>query len=288
MGALLVEGADELIEARLLLQEVPGGGLGGFLLERQMHALMPAVLLRMAGLDALDADTQAQPPDRELGQSEERVGTGKGAPVIGANRSGQPEVLKSALKDGKGVHRQGAREPLTADEVTAREVGDGERKAVASIGEHELALVVGTPEVIGMVRVGERGAFGLVDSPASTLNQAVTVQDRMHGADGRGVDLGGLATQAFADFRSTPAGVLLLELHDRLLDLKGELPDVPRGSRESLRQPLDAAVLVALEDLVAGLARDLELPAQHRHLVPVQQPGHELQPLVHLATLPPR
>src|ERR1700676_1049592 len=138
-----------------------------------------------------------------------------------SKRSGQPEVLKSALKDGKGVHRQGCREPLTADEVTAREVGDGERKAVASIGEHELALVVGTPEVIGMVRVGERGAFGLVDSPASTLNQAVTVQDRMHGADGRAVDLGVLATQAFADFRSTPAGVLLLELHDRLLDLKG-------------------------------------------------------------------
>src|SRR6202163_400400 len=138
MGSLLVEGADELIEARLLLQEVPGGGLGGFLLERQMHALMPAVLLRMAGLDALDADTQAQPPDRELGQSEERVGTGKGAPVIGANRSGQPEVLKSALKDGKGVHRQGAREPLTADEVTAPDGGGGggEREGATGEGEH--------------------------------------------------------------------------------------------------------------------------------------------------------
>jgi hypothetical protein len=48
------------------------------------------------------------------------------------------------------------------------------------------------------VRVGERGAFGLVDSPASTLNQAVTIQDRVHGADGRAVDLGVLAAQAVA------------------------------------------------------------------------------------------
>ena len=34
------------IEPGLLLQEVLGGGLGGFLLQRQMHALMAAVLLR--------------------------------------------------------------------------------------------------------------------------------------------------------------------------------------------------------------------------------------------------
>ena len=39
----------------LLLEEVLGGGLGRILLEREMHALMASVLLRMTGLDALEA-----------------------------------------------------------------------------------------------------------------------------------------------------------------------------------------------------------------------------------------
>jgi len=44
----------------------------------------------------------------------------------------------------------------------------------------------------------------------------------------------------------------------------------------------------AREDLVAGLAGDIELPAQHRHLLPIQQPSHKPQPFVHPVTLPPR
>jgi hypothetical protein len=32
---------------------------------------MPAILLRMTGLDAFDADAQTQPPDGELGKVEQ-------------------------------------------------------------------------------------------------------------------------------------------------------------------------------------------------------------------------
>ena len=37
-----------------------------------MHALMTAVLFRMTGLDALELDAEAQPPDREFGKTEQR------------------------------------------------------------------------------------------------------------------------------------------------------------------------------------------------------------------------
>jgi len=53
-------------------------------------------------------------------------------------------------------------------------------------------------------------------------------------------------------------------------------------------QALEFAILIATPDLVAGLARDIELPAKHRHLIAVQKPGDELQPLFHDITLLPR
>jgi len=40
-----VAAGDEDIEARLLLQHIRRGGLGGLRLQRPMHALVPAVLL---------------------------------------------------------------------------------------------------------------------------------------------------------------------------------------------------------------------------------------------------
>lgn len=40
MRALFVEAGQEVIEARLLLQGIGRGGLGGFLLEREVHPLV--------------------------------------------------------------------------------------------------------------------------------------------------------------------------------------------------------------------------------------------------------
>ena len=59
MGSLVVVAVDEVIKPGLLLQEVFGGWFGGLQLQGQMHTFMSAVLLRMAGLDALDLDAAA-------------------------------------------------------------------------------------------------------------------------------------------------------------------------------------------------------------------------------------
>src|SRR5580693_9276024 len=39
---------------------------------------------------------------------------------------------------------------------------------------------------------------------------------------------------------------------------------------------------------MAGFTGNIELPTQHRHLLAFQQPGHESESFVHLATLLPR
>ena len=57
MGPLVVIARDEGIEAGLLLQEVGRGGLDRFAFERQVHAFVPPVLLRVPRLDPLEVDT---------------------------------------------------------------------------------------------------------------------------------------------------------------------------------------------------------------------------------------
>ncbi len=68
MGTLLVELRDEGIKARLLLQNVGSGRFGGLPFERQVHPLVPAVLLGVPGSDAFDLNAEAEPPDGELAQ----------------------------------------------------------------------------------------------------------------------------------------------------------------------------------------------------------------------------
>jgi len=64
VGPTAVVPLEEGVEPGLLLKHVGGGGLGGFGLQGEVHAFVPTVLLRMAGLDALEVDAEAQPPDR--------------------------------------------------------------------------------------------------------------------------------------------------------------------------------------------------------------------------------
>ena len=66
MRPFSIELSYEGIEAVLLLQTVEARRAGCFLLECEVHALVPAVLLRMARFDAFDRNAEPEPPDREL------------------------------------------------------------------------------------------------------------------------------------------------------------------------------------------------------------------------------
>jgi hypothetical protein len=66
--------------------------------------------------------------------------------------------------DSRASHRSTQREGV---------VGNGERIAVPPVAELELALEVGTAQVIGRRALGERRAVGAVARPAGALDQAV-------------------------------------------------------------------------------------------------------------------
>jgi len=59
-----------------------------------MHAFVAAVLLWMAGLDALDGNAEAEPPNGEPAQIKETVGRGEGHAVVRMNGLGQATFLK--------------------------------------------------------------------------------------------------------------------------------------------------------------------------------------------------
>src|ERR1700681_3906406 len=77
----------------------------------------------------------------------------------------QPEVLKSPFKHGKCVHFLGRLQGIAADQVAARKVGDGERIAIAFVGEHELAFVIRAPELVRSSRPRQCRALRMVARP---------------------------------------------------------------------------------------------------------------------------
>src|SRR5262245_6950073 len=116
----------------------------------------------------------------------------------------------------------------------------------------------------------------------------MTIEHRMDGADGRELRRGRLPPQLFADLWCAPRRVLLLQPDDHRFKLRRQSIRLTIRPPAAIRQRTDAAVLVAVEDLVSGFSRDPELTAQQRHLLAFHQAGHEPEPLVHDVTLLPR
>jgi hypothetical protein len=59
--------------------------------------------------------------------------------------------------------------------------------------------------------------------------------------------------------------VLPLNVQNVVLHLKRKLVGIAIGTPASVGEPVNAAFLIAIEDLVAGLAGDAKLPAKFRH-----------------------
>jgi len=87
---------------------------------------------------------------------------------------------------------------------------------------------------------------------------------------------GEAADEELADLAGSPVGLVALGLDDGGLELLGELVGVADGAARAIRKGLQAVVLVAVEDLVAGLPRNPEtrrIVASSRPRAGVRQTG---------------
>src|SRR6266581_1758019 len=111
--------------------------------------LRAGVLLGVARLNPLDANTEPEPPDRELAQIKQGVRGSEGHAVIAADVGGQAALLKKPLKHSESVVFPGRRKGFTGEQKPAGVVGDGQRIAVLMIPQQKLAVVIGAPQLIG-------------------------------------------------------------------------------------------------------------------------------------------
>src|ERR1700731_5331402 len=154
-----------------------------------MHAFVSAVLLRVARLDALDGDAEADPPHRGLGKIKGAVRTGERHAIVGPDRLGQATLLEELLEGSDGKVLAGRFKGFAEQEIARGVVGDSQRKAVPAIAELEPALEIGTPEVVWRGAGRERSAGRPVSRPPRDLDQAVPVEHGMDCALGRNADV---------------------------------------------------------------------------------------------------
>src|SRR5688500_6301714 len=120
------------------------------------------------------------------------------------------------------------------------------------------------------------------------MHQAVAIEHGVDRADRGQVRAGELLPEFLSDLGRAPARILSLQTDDRRLNRCWEAIRLSVCAVAPIAKGLDATVFVAVEDLVAGLARNPELGAQRRHLFALEQAGDKPESLVHDVTLLPR
>src|SRR5690349_20173046 len=120
------------------------------------------------------------------------------------------------------------------------------------------------------------------------LYQMIAIEHCVDGADGWQVRPRELLSKLLADLRRAPTGIFPLQTDDRRFNRCRQPIRLPVRAVAAIAEGLDPAVLVAVEDLVAGLPRNPERSAQRRHLLALEQAGDKPESLVHDVTLLPR
>ena len=267
VGALVVVQRPEGVEGALLGGERAAGRADRVGLQGLVHPLVGAVLLRVSRQDPLVLDPELQPPDIELGEAVDAAG-GERHAVIGADRLRQAKGAEGVLEDRAHAAPLGRAEALAGEQVARVLVGDRQRVTVEPVAGPEVAFEVGRPEVVGGGGRQRHDARMLMGPAApALLDQAPAGQQvarRTHGRPGEG-RIPGL--EPVEQFLGSPAGVSATGGADQLGHGRRDAMRAVVGCPTLVVQRGPAALLEAVEPLVAGLATDPVPRAQLRHRV---------------------
>ena len=190
----LVVMRSEPVKARLLLSGVRCRRGRGLCLQRAMHALMSAVLLRRGRMDEVRGDAELHPPGRQFGEAA-RAARAERRAIVAADRQRQAMLAKSPLKTRANAFDGGGDNPQF-DQKAALTVRHRQRIDPSLVAGAEPALEIRAPFIIGVPH--QRARPSLVERTTAPLyrrDQACALENGPDRRSGRPRDLGGLAIQ---------------------------------------------------------------------------------------------
>src|ERR1700688_4359740 len=286
---LLVELAAEAFEALLLILEGCGRRRGGFSLEGAMHALVPTVLLRLAGLDPLGRDGQLYSPHRQRRQTT-RADRRKGRTVVATDRPRQAELAKCRLEGRAHVIVIGPKQSLAAQQSAAERIRDGQRITTLPVPGAEPALEVHRPYIVGRRRGRERLGIGRTGPPPTALaRQPFAPQPIPDRARCRQLEFRQPLFQLHPQLARAPMRIARPQSQHRLNDSRRPGKPMPFRRSAAILQPVHAVLVIARQPLVTGHPAHPEALAyltHHRTLCACRD--DKSHPLVHGTGLFPR
>src|SRR6266851_5343266 len=287
MRTLLIVFAPERLEPVLLILarrlRVAGERHQG-----EVKALVPPVLLRLAGRNALKRD--AEPHEAHCKRRQPgNAGTGKRGTVVRAQPVRQAIMAEQPLEYRPGLSVRGRSHGFQTKQIAALRIHHGQRLATRPVASAEPALVIRRP-----YRVGSLGlrpwpvAAALPARPRAPLHQTMPLQNLTRRRSHRPGQLRLPPAQPRQDLLRTPQWMRFLLRNNPFHQINAGRPAMMQRRARQVVKPRSTPLVVTRTPLVTRLARYPERLAQPRHRVVLcQARRHKPKPLIHLVSLSP-
>ncbi len=285
---VIVDGAEH-VKGPLLLGERRLGRACGVFFQRAMQPLVPAVLLRLAGIDPLGAHAKLDPPHGKP-RKPARADRSERRPVVRADRKRQTELAKRRVEGVPHAIPVGLSHGLAAQEIAAHRVADRQGIAALTLAGAKPALEVGAPHRIGRLDRLEWRSKGRTAPPRpARLREPLLAQPVADRADRRRRKIRPALGKLAAKLLGTPRGLALAQAQSRRHQLLLARSAMAVRRPAAVFQPLEALGPITLKPLIAGLAADPELDAElAHHRLLLARRRHKSHLLIHHPGLSPR